>query len=254
MQKFTVLFVLVMFSFCLAEKVTILGDADYKPYCYLEKGQAKGVYTDILNKAFSKLDEYEVEIKLVPWKRGLKMIEDGNELGLYPPYKHVEKRPYIWPYSEPILDEKVVVVGKEAKVAGKSSWPNDYFGMKVGVNSGFAIGGDEFSKAVEDGKITREDAKGNDANLKKLLSDRIDCYINDELSIFWTLKTLKDKGEIKDYSDLITSATVKVEQGYVGYSKSFSAPWKDDFIKKLDAVLKEMKESGEIDKIINSYK
>lgn len=51
--------------------LVILCDAGYPPYSYADGDEAKGLYTDILRKAFTRMPEYNVQICPVPWARGL---------------------------------------------------------------------------------------------------------------------------------------------------------------------------------------
>ena len=58
------------------------------------------------------------------------------------------------PYSEPVLEETVVVVCRD-QVLKKSRplWPDDYAGLVIGSNSGFQVVGEAFRMAVVQGKL-----------------------------------------------------------------------------------------------------
>lgn len=81
----------IMIALCSAtafagEKVVLLGDDDYAPYSYVENGQFKGMYVELLNKASELLKPaYEVELKPRPWKRSLADLENGTAFALFPP-------------------------------------------------------------------------------------------------------------------------------------------------------------------------
>ena len=62
-------------------KVTIIGDYNYAPYSYVEDGKTKGLYPLILNQIFSRMKDYQVNLSMMPWKRGLAMIENNVSLG-----------------------------------------------------------------------------------------------------------------------------------------------------------------------------
>ena len=68
-------------------------------------------------------------------------------------------------------------------------------GLTIGNNSGFSAGGDEFKAAVKAGKIKLSETKGTPKNLLKLIAGRVDCYMNDALSIQWELKKLQKEGK-----------------------------------------------------------
>ncbi len=236
--------------------VIVYADNNFPPYSYEEGGAVKGIYSEILKTAFSRMDGYKVNIKAVPWKRGLNYLERGEGFALYPPYHHTKERPYMWPYSLPILDEKVVVFcTKEILENPRPRWPEDYYGLTIGNNSGFEIGGDKFWRAVREGKIKVREARGNVENLRNLFRKRIDCHMNDRLSILWELKRLKESGKFHGAPKLIEGATISIEQGFLGYTDrdNHKFLYKADFVKKLDAVIYEMRRSGELKRIIDEY-
>lgn len=132
-KLFFVLFVVLTFSLSLkvlAKEVVLLGDDAYPPYSYLEDGVAKGVYVDVIRKVFDKIDGYEVKFDLKPWKRCIKYVKEGKNVGFFPPYFSEERNTWT-EFSEPILEEQVVVYGKAEKLAGKTVWPNDFFGCLI---------------------------------------------------------------------------------------------------------------------------
>lgn len=62
-----------------AERVVLYGDESYRPYSFVENGEFKGIYVDILTKAAQRLKpEYVIDLLPVPWKRGLLYVERGS--------------------------------------------------------------------------------------------------------------------------------------------------------------------------------
>ncbi|MEH6628468.1 MAG: ABC transporter substrate-binding protein [Motiliproteus sp.] len=243
-----------------ATSVTVYADDSYPPYSYLEDGTAKGLYTKILQTAFSRMPDYHVKIEAVPWKRGLKLLESGSGFALYPPYMHYKKRPYIWPYSLPILDERVVVYC-HAKVMDKFErflWPEHYYGLTIGINAGFQVGGDEFWEAVNTKKIKVMEVRGNREGLLSLGKRRADCYMNDRLSINLELLSLRNSGEYREgstHAKLVEGATVTLEQGFLGYTDRDQGKfaYKSDFQKQLDIQIYEMRRTGELQQIMDNF-
>ncbi|MDE1463783.1 substrate-binding periplasmic protein [Spartinivicinus poritis] len=239
--------------------VIVLADDSYPPYSYEENGEAAGIYTDILLQAFQQMTGYDIEIHPIPWKRGLKQLELGEGFALYPPYLRKETRPYIDPYSTPILAEKLVVVCREEFLIddNRANWPEDYKGLTIGRNSGFESFTDHFWSFAQQNKIKIEEARGNQLNLLKLLKKRIPCYVNDKTSIFWGLEKLKKSGEYKPaiHGKVVQGAVLNSEWGYIGYTNRGldRYPFKKDFIEKLDSIIVQMRNSGTIENIINHY-
>ena len=78
----------------------------------------------IIRKAFEdeSLKGYRLVLSSAPWKAGLTKMKKGKEIGLYPPYHRPKERPYMDPYSTPILDEEVVLMCRQSvaqKMHGK---------------------------------------------------------------------------------------------------------------------------------------
>lgn len=137
------------------QAVTVVGDASYPPYSYVEDGQPKGIYVDILKKAFSKMTGYDVAIKMLPWKSGINKIKTGTQAAIFPPY-YSEKRVPWMSLSEPILKEEIVVFGTAEKLKGKTVWPDDFYGSKIGLNFGYspeANGGKNSSKPLKAARL-----------------------------------------------------------------------------------------------------
>ena len=230
------------------QKVIIYGDDSYPPYSFMETKEktAKGIYVEILKKAFSYMPDYDVVITVIPWKRGIKNIKVGDGVALFPPY-FAEKRVPWMNFSEPILAEKIIVFSTEEILKGKKRWPDDFFGLRGGINLGFnhvSMGGQAFADAVKEGKIKLDEAKSNDASLKKLSIGRIDFYLNDQLI------------DISNYPKVVRSSIVASQNhGYLGFTRKIDKfPFIPEFKKQFDEVIKKMKSNGEIDQIVQSLK
>lgn len=237
--------------------VTVYADAGYQPYSYAGKdGKPAGLYTEIVKVAFARMTGYRITIKPVPWKRGMAMLKNGTGFALYPPYMNLKEEPFTWPYSLPLYDEIVVAVcAKEVATKDRVRWPEDFYGLKIGNNAGFLVGGDKFIRAVEAGKITIEEASDTRTNIIKLAMKRIDCYINDRISIRWTQKQLAREGKLPSGAAGVEAAVIATEQGFLGFTDRDQGkfPYKTDFLKQFNAIVYDMKRNGEIDRIAREF-
>ncbi|WP_434656586.1 substrate-binding periplasmic protein [Chromobacterium violaceum] len=245
----------MLWSACCAaapQTVTILTDNGYPPYSYEAGGQAQGIYNDILRAASDRLSGYRIELHPVPWKRGLAELEAGRALALSPPYYRPSERPFMRPYSVPMLREKVVVYCRAAVMRlPRPVWPNDYLGLRFGNNAGFRPGGGAFWALVDLGRISMEEAPDVRTNLLKLIRGHLDCYQNDKLAIDMELAKLQRLGLYRE-GQLAEAATVSEEQGYVGFTDRDGGrfPYKQDFIRELNQALAGMKRDGTVDRIV----
>lgn len=233
--------------------VVVYADESYPPYSYVERGEAQGIYAEIFRKAFSQMHGYHVQIKSVPWKRGLKMLEEGDAFALFPPYFRPTERPYV-KYSTPVLSESVAVFCSEAITARveRKRWPEDFYGLRIGMNAGFSLGEGKFPQAIKDGSIVLDQqAKGNRENLTKLMLQRIDCYVNDRYSILWEWRHMNSEGLNRDGVKIVEAGLVSAEQGYLGYTARDNGrfPYKEDFMLQLNQIIENMRRTGEMQRI-----
>jgi polar amino acid transport system substrate-binding protein len=236
--------------------VTIYSDDSYPPYSYQENGKAKGIYVDIMNTAFSRLNGYTVTIEPVPWKRGLGYLEAGIGFGIFPPYYRPDTRPWM-DYSVPILDESLALFcNADVMQTPRANWPKDYADLKIGNNLGFST----FKPAeLTPYNITIENAAGTDTNLLKLAKKQVDCYGNDKISILWELRRLKTEGKYTPSSggqvEIMEAATLSSEKAYFGYTNTDKGAftYKADFVAQLDKILTDMQASGEIEQIVDQF-
>jgi len=233
-------------------KVTIYGDDSYPPYSFIESDRLTGIYTIILERVFSQMPDYEVELKGGDWKHSLAQIQRGFIFALYPPYKRAD-RPYM-EFEVPILDEELVVYcRKEVLDKARPNWPEDYYGLTIGNNTGFSVGGTQFWKAVKRGEIKVEETKGTPRSLLRLINGQVDCYMNDDVSIRWELKKLSKEGRYNGHN-IEKTAVISQEYGYLGFStRGGRYPFKNDLKKQYLNILEKMKKNGEIDTIVKRF-
>lgn len=233
--------------------VTIYADAGYQPYSYVDNdGKPAGLYYDIVKVAFSRMQGYQIEIRPVPWKRGMALLEGGTAFALYPPYMNLKDEPFTWPYSLPLFEETVVAVcTRDVAATPRPRWPEDFYGLKIGNNAGFRVGGEKFNSAVKAGKIRVEEASDTRTNILKLGMQRVDCYINDRMSIRWTQVKLVREGRLTSAQVGIEVAVIATEQGFLGFTDRDQGkfPYKTDFLKQFNAIIYDMKRNGEIERI-----
>ena len=238
-----------------AQPVRIYGDDDYPPYSYVENGQMKGIYTQIVREAAQAMPRYQVQLRPVPWKRGVLMLQTGEAFALYPPYLWRDERPYVR-YSVPLLMEQMVVLCNQEVVARRKlqHWPADYAGLHIGVNAGFLLGDAGLTQALRSGTVVLDPAKGTRTNLLKLMRGRIDCYVSDRLSAQWELQRIRrDVQAGTPMQPVRETAQLATQQGYLGFTLRQPAqyPYRDDFIAQFNAVIARMQADGTIRRIVD---
>ena len=267
MKKVTAIFITLFITitapvFGADIEVAIHVDGDYRPFSFSDKGEAKGMYIDVLRIAFSRMKGFKVKMQPVPWKRGKKLMETGQGFGLTPAFFHGHDWPYLYPYSLPFYTETIIAVCQENVLKiPRNDWPQDYIGLSIGNVAGFdGWGGEEFRKLVNQGKIQYEEAKGSRENILKLAYGRLDCIMMENEAFDFVFSELRESGEYEEgrHIPLRKGAIVGQDPVYIGYSKparkAGKYPFQFEFMQAFDSVIYKMNKSGEIKKIMNSYK
>ena len=236
-----------------ATPLVIYGDDDYPPYSYVENGQLKGIYTEIVRVALQSMPQYAVQLRPVPWKRGLLMLQTGEAFALYPPYSWRSERPYVR-YSVPLLMEQLVVLCNQDVLAKRAlrQWPADYGGLHIGVNAGFLLGDAALTASLRAEKIVLDPAKGTRTNLLKLMRGRID--VSDRLSAQWELQRIRRDGPPGTPMQAIQeTAQLASQQGHLGFTarRPSAYPYRDDFIEQFNTAIVRMQNNGAIRRIVD---
>jgi len=241
------------------QKVTILADENYPPYTFVENGELKGVYVDIVLESAKLISaRYEVEIVGVPWKRGLETIKAGKALAILPPYKHVDKRRYMWPYSLPIMTENVVAFcHKNINILKYIGNPNKkiVLPLNIGVNTDYLILNRALERAKNLNNIIVRENKSTPSNIMKLYFGRIDCYLNDRLSTLWALSKISKDSKV-NFDNIKEALLVTPQTAHIGYTNndSHNFHFKDDFVLRMDKALSKFMSSDKYQEIISRYK
>jgi polar amino acid transport system substrate-binding protein len=241
------------------QRVTILVDDSYPPYSYVENGELKGVYIDIV-RASSKLlsSRYHVKLVAVPWKRGLSEVKEGRAFAILPPYKHIEERSYMWPYSLSIMTENVVAFcHKDIKLQEYIRQPSKttITPLNIGINAGYLILNQYLQQAVKLNNVVIQENKSTSANIMKLYLGRIDCYLNDRFSTQWELSKLRQKRDI-NFDNIKEALLVMSQTAHIGYTdnENHEFYFKSDFVLRMDEALSTLMSSDKYQEIIDRYK
>lgn len=238
-------------------KIIIAADDSYPPYSYIENNQLKGIYIDMVNEAAKLLsDEFEVVLVAMPYKRGLSNVKSGKIFAVLPPYIKLNARPYIWPYSVKLMDETVVAYCHNDVELKHYIAPNAKMKkpLNIGINSGYVILNKVFEHSVETGNIVLRENKSTLANLIKLHSKRIDCYVNDRMAIHNALKVLTEQQHF-DFSHVVEKKQILSQTAHIGYSDHIKqkTSYRREFIVKMNLALYQIIESEKYQKFIDDY-
>lgn len=256
-------------AFSVQEVTVLIDDGNWIPYTYKDKdGNVTGIYPEIVKKAVSRMPGYTVNFLGVPWSRAKLHLKEGRFFAMLPPYFHAHdwltddepKRPYIWPYSLPLLTQTDIVVCDAMKLESpRPNWPEDYQDLSFAMQRGDGRAGEKFVKMVEEKKINLVFARSNLHTIKLLLLGRADCTVISKKPFHWQINEMKKNGEYARLGKVVPlkeSKTIRTNEGYLGYtdiSAEKNFPFKKDFVIKFDIEIYKMKKSGEIQEIIDRF-
>lgn len=216
----------------------------YPPYEYEENGEVKGIAVEIIQKAFKRMQQ-PISITVLPWARAIHKIEHGEADAIFTAFKTSERETFA-EFSNEILMPQIVslFVKKNSRIVfdGNISKLSQYqFGAVRKVSYG-----ESFDTAVKNEVLKNiQLVTIGKQNFLKLLRDRIDIVVSNKYGALDILKQLNKLDMVQELSPELQSIP-----SYIAFSKKRNLSAIRD---KFDATLKQMKNDGTYDKIINSY-
>ncbi|MFM8453934.1 MAG: substrate-binding periplasmic protein [Gammaproteobacteria bacterium] len=238
--------------------LSIYGDANYPPYSFYQDGRMQGLYTEIIQAIANEMSDFDIKIEPLPWKRGLKQLEEGSIFALYPPYYRPKERPFIYAYSLPLFQEEIVLYCSQTTLDSHKNlkdWPEDYKGLVISNQLGFLTpyNNPKAKVLIESGQIKIKEYKTIEDNLLAL-DKEANCHINDKLAIIDALNSKKP--HIKNvFKNLKYTCTAAFESGHLAITKQNSKTFyfRDDFLKIFNKKLSELKNKPQWQEILNKY-
>ncbi len=221
----------------------VVFDDSYPPYSWDDKGTKKGFYVELSKVLFERAG-YPVQLALYPWKRAIRMVDSKNAIlaGIY----KTPEREKQYSFTQAWFEERVLLY-VPTSLPFEFNELFDLRGKKVGINLGWVISS-EFQKARKDKLFTVEESATSEENMRKLMRERIDCFIVDELNGDLLVKQLNAKDKLSRLN-----TPVAVNKSYLMISKNNPHNANNRLTKKLDAVIDEMKADGSLRDIFNTY-
>lgn len=156
-----------------AEPLRIVSEP-WAPYIYEEDGQPRGLDFEASAIVFQRLG-IEVQWTLMPWRRCLQELESGQADAVLDIFQTREREVQMVFPGEPLSEVEFVLF-----YARQRPYPfqrlADLQGLKIGVSPGYWYPDQAFRTSQ---LFIRESAPTHEANLGKLVRDRVDLVVND---------------------------------------------------------------------------
>jgi len=219
-----------------------LTNGEWPPYLS-ENFKQYGVISHIVAEAFS-LEGIKVEYRFYPWKRSYEVAKDNEMDGsvIWAPTPERKKDFY---FSDPVLSNKKVFFHLKSY---PFEWKtvNDLKGIKIGVTRGYTYG-DEFDKAVKEGRLQVDEVRSDELNFKKLLGGRFDGFPI-EMDVGYYLINSK---LTQEESKLITHHSLPIMETPLSLILSKKAEKNKRLLELFNRGLKRLKDSGKYDQYLD---
>lgn len=212
-------------------------------------GEVKGMAIDIF-KEIAKRMGFEAEISALPFKRLWLYLQQGELDGAIQIYYKKEREKFIIYTEVPgYWAAHYIFVKKGNQGKFKSGKVEALYGKTVGKERGFFVT-KEFEQAVNEGKITVDEAQNTELNLKKLLMGRTDAYVSNYYLALYNIKKYGFSGQIVPLSEPLAPK----KGTFMAISKqSKNIPDIPEFAKKFSDTLKKIHTDGTLEKITANY-
>ncbi len=218
-----------------ADPVVAIDNAN-PPFMYQEAGQAKGLYPLLLQAVFQRAG-VSVELRAMPWKRALRMGENGR-VGIGGIYK-TAARLEVFDYSQPLFEEKLLIYVRKG-AAIKFEQIGDLYDKRIGVIRGWSYT-DAFDEALKNGRILASQSSSDEANFRMLASGRLDAVIAIELAGQHLIQQL----QLRNVQAL--EPPLSINPTYLVFGKKAQ---QQALLQRFDQSLLEMRADGSFDKLV----
>ena len=219
---------------------------DFKPFIWCEKDRAKGIYADLIEEIFFRL-ERSYSIECYPWKRSIYDVKQGRADGLFAAFRTTEREAFAYYVPTPIRKAQYVVfVSQERNLNFESV--ESLYGLTVGIAAGHSVSS-AFDKAVADGKIITKESREIDLSLRMLQAGRIDAYVNDKTVGLLAVNKLGLQGKVVALENAIS----EVSPAHIIISKQSSTQNKERLVEEIDKALNNMWLDGTVENIYSNY-
>ncbi|MCY1270468.1 Bacterial extracellular solute-binding protein, family 3 [compost metagenome] len=194
---------LVVLSACLgqiawADALRIVSEP-WAPYVYEEEGKLRGLDYEASSVVLKRLG-IDVQWNLMPWKRCLTALESGQADGVLDIFRTPEREAWMAFPGEPLSDVQFVLF-----YARQRPYPfrrmADLQGLKVGVSPGYWYANQVFRTSP---LFIREPAPTHEANLGKLVRDRVDLVVNDRRAGRYLIQQMGLGAEIGQHPQVVS--------------------------------------------------
>ena len=157
-----------------AETVTIVAEDDFYPYSHGAGGKPEGFAVDIVRAAYKAVG-VDVDLKVMPYQRGMDETKDGKQVGVFDTAKQPRyDADYVF-HDTPLAQQTLMIWAPAASTATGLK-EEDLKGKSVGITQGY-----DYTASFDGSTVIRkQEAPSDQTMLRKLALGRTDYAICDE--------------------------------------------------------------------------
>ncbi|MDE1464337.1 substrate-binding periplasmic protein [Spartinivicinus poritis] len=242
-----VVYISIFTGLTLAQQTLNLVTLDkFAPFTWQEGNSAKGIDVDIV-KELCRRSNIKCNISFRPWKRVIFEIKTGKSDGGFSAFITSTRKKFGHILDMPIhYSTYKVFVKKNSDL--KFEKIEDLYGKTIGRNLGF-LSGEVFDQAAVAGKINVVEAVDIQANINRLMANRVVGIVTNYHETILELKKLKLLDQVVD----LPRPVRKPRGAYLIISRAAKIDNKPGLIEKLNVNLNAMYSDGTIEKINKLY-
>jgi len=168
-----------------ADPVVLMASLEWPPYVS-QHLPGQGIISQRVRMALAH-EGYQVQIRFLPWKRAVAMIQNSTSyIGIFPEYASPQRQREFY-CSDPISQAPLAFI-QDARLPS-IDWLRleDLAGYRIGTVAGY-INTPEFDALVARKALVIDEAQNDVANLKKLLRGRIELAVIDPVLYGYLLR------------------------------------------------------------------
>lgn len=228
----------------------------------MENNTPKGLLIDIVNAVDKELEHYSIVFEQHGWQSAKAKMRNGQQLGLLGTYFNARSWPYAYPYSYPILFEKLVTVCHSELDISKTdatdvSWPGSYKGMKIGTVAGFDGWLSDDVRRRQINTVTFFEFPNAALALLGVQNKVVNCTIFEQAAYLATAEYLVKEQRLSLVNNLQVVNDLQKYLVHIAYSHKALAqgkyPHAADFQKSFDIAFEKLLSSGKLASIYAKY-
>lgn len=225
--------------------IKIVRGQNYPPYHYInEEGELVGICVEVVKNIADQLN-IEVEFEQNSWTRCLHLVKIGEADAMMNLFKTDERTEFMF-FDDNVLEYEINALWtkKDKNINYNGDIVESVNDKSIGMIKNYSYG--ELFDSVKNKLNIDETSMNEEVLVKKLVSDRLDLIIGNQLVIKWHADKTNTLKEIKMLEPVISKGAL-----YIGFSKASSDL--ESLSESFSSTLRKFKKTTEYNDILEKY-